>query len=53
METADFYLFPDNREQEEGEFVPADLAIITEEPWTCKWKDENLRKSILKKVLIE
>ena len=49
----DFYLFPENREHEEGEFVPADMVIITEEPWTSKWKDKNLRKSILKKVLIE
>ena len=49
----DFFLFPDNRAQEEGEFVPADLVIIKEEPWTNKWKDENLRKSLLKKVLIE
>ena len=26
---------------------------MTEEPWTRKWKDEHLRKSLLKKVLIE
>ena len=33
--------------------MPADLVIIKEEPWTNKWKDENLRKSLLKKVHIE
>ena len=30
------YLFPEDRVHEEGEYVPADLEVITEEPWTSK-----------------
>ena len=47
----DFYLFPEKREQAHGEFVPADLDKIKEEPWTSNWKDEDLRR--LKKGTIE
>ena len=49
-ELEDFNFFPEDRVHEEGEYVPADFEVITEEPWTSKWKDENLRMSMMGKV---
>ena len=36
-----------------GDFLKADIEIITEDPWTAQWKSETLRKEILRKVQIE
>ena len=45
-----FYLFPEDRVHERGEYVPADLQVLTEEPWISKWKDETRGMSLMEKV---
>ena len=47
-----FFFFFQKTAHAKGEYVLADLGVITEEPWTYKWKDKNLRMSIFEKFQI-